>query len=100
MPGMDRTGPQGMGPMTGGARGLCGGTPAGNGYTGCRGGGARRGRGVKMGRGMGYAPINTLTGEGNRADFLKAESDSLKNRLDFIQKELDNITSTEKTDNE
>ena len=98
MPGMDRTGPQGMGPMTGGARGLCGGAPAGSGFFGrCGGGYARRGKGG-MGRGMGFGPAIPPAGDVNRADFLKAEAVSLKNRLDFIQKELDNITVLEKTD--
>jgi uncharacterized protein DUF5320 len=45
MPGFDRTGPQGMGPMTGGARGRC--NPSG---TGMAAGGYGYGRGMAYGR--------------------------------------------------
>ena len=55
MPGFDRTGPQGMGPMTGGRRGMCGGGStqavygAGYGY----GRGRRQGGGFRFGAGYG-----------------------------------------------
>ncbi len=95
MPGMNGTGPQGMGPRTGGGRGLCGGTPASGGFFGrCGGGYARHGRGVGMG--LGYQNVSGWGG--NREDFLKSEAVHLKNRLDFIQKELDNIPVTQETD--
>ncbi|GEM_PF-744771 len=62
MPGLDRTGPRGEGPLTGGRRGLCGGAdyrglgPVG-GYGVGRGGrpwGGGRGRAWGGGRGWGY----------------------------------------------
>ena len=60
MPGFDRSGPMGAGPMTGGRRGMCGGAYGrpgnigyGYGYGAGRGLGFRRGHG--RGRGVGYA---------------------------------------------
>lgn len=57
MPGFDGTGPMGMGPMTGGARGLC--NPYAQGY-------ARRGSGPwpgwGRGRGRGFRHIYWATG--------------------------------------
>ena len=52
MPGFDGTGPQGWGPMTGGARGFC--NPAGAGYGAGRGRGFGRGFVPGYGRGMGF----------------------------------------------
>jgi len=56
MPGFDRTGPQGQGPMTGGGFGYCGaGRRRGDlsAIGGGRGFGPGRGRGMARGRGMG-----------------------------------------------
>ncbi len=59
MPGLDRRGPAGSGPMTGGRRGLCGrmgkgaGIPAGEGFDYGRGRGFRRGAGRGFGPGRG-----------------------------------------------
>jgi hypothetical protein len=63
MPGFDRTGPQGQGPMTGGGFGYCGAgrrrgdlSALGGGYGrpgGGRGFGSGRGRGMARGRGIG-----------------------------------------------
>ena len=66
MPSGDKTGPSGLGPMTGRAAGYCAGTPVPGfmnpmrGYG--RGGGRGRGRGLRMGRGFGrgwrvYHPV-------------------------------------------
>lgn len=52
MPGFDRTGPMGAGPMTGGARGFC--NPAYAGYGPSYGGGFVSGRGLGRGRGRGF----------------------------------------------
>ena len=52
MPGLDGTGPRGMGPMTGGGRGFC--NPGGMG--GGWGRGIGGGRGMGWGRGISYAP--------------------------------------------
>ena len=104
MPGFDRTGPTGAGPMTGGARGLC--YPANAGYNprfteglsygrglglrrGFRGGfGADRGRGRGFGRG--YAGYPPAVGTGYRLSAAE-EMDVLKADADFMQKSLDAI---------
>ena len=61
MPGFDRTGPMGAGPMTGGARGLCNPATAGavrayGGYAGGYGYGYGRGMGFRRGFRGGYGP--------------------------------------------
>ena len=81
MPGLDGTGPRGMGPMTGGARGWCnpygpqnyGGTPYGmpSGYGGAMPGfgmgmGYGRGMGMGYGRGMGMGGRGRGMGMGRR----------------------------------
>jgi len=71
MPGMDGTGPRGLGPMTGGGRGLCNpsfagaGSSYGGAYSSPYGGGypygygtAPYGGGSPYGYGMGYAPYS------------------------------------------
>ena len=76
MPGNDRTGPQGYGPMTGRGLGPCG-------------MGFRRGAGMGLGRGMGmrsgyaYQP----TKEQELAD-LKAEKDFIEHELEGIKVRL------------
>ena len=107
MPGFDKTGPMGEGPMTGGARGRC--NPDSAGYDprfyrggnrglglrrGFRGGvGPRMGRGRWAGRGYGWFPPAIdpgfpadATGE---IEVLKAEGDYLKNSLDAINKRIE-----------
>ncbi|MFC1876877.1 DUF5320 domain-containing protein [Thermodesulfobacteriota bacterium] len=56
MPGLDRSGPMGSGPMTGGRRGLCG--QAGSGYDMPVSGGLGYGRGLGLRRGLrgGFGP--------------------------------------------
>ena len=102
MPGYDRTGPMGAGPMTGGARGRChpatGGTiPA---YTGGygRGLGLRRsfrggygpGGGRGCGYGRGYGSYSPAVGPAYSMD-VAAEMDMLKAQADYMQKSLDAI---------
>lgn len=110
MPGLDGTGPQGEGPMTGGARGFC--NPAGTayrprygwGYGYGRGWGFRRGFGPGYGLGWGYgrgfgrggyypgwggayAPVYGPpypTDPAQEARMLKAEADSMRSALDEI----------------
>ena len=107
MPGFDKTGPMGGGPMTGGARGRC--YPDSSGYDprfyrggnrglglrrGFRGGvGLRRGRGRRAGRGYGWFPPAIdpgfpadATGE---VGMLKAQADYLKNSLNAITERID-----------
>ena len=60
MPGFDRTGPQGAGPMTGGRRGYC--NPATAGSAPAYFGGYGYGRGLGLGRGPrgGYGPVRGM----------------------------------------
>ena len=105
MPGFDRSGPMGLGPMTGGRRGLC--NPAATGYdnrfVGTFGFGRRMGfgRGFRggFGRGMGrafgwkgwyqpsYYPAYAQSPE-EELDMLKAEANSVKNSLDMINRRI------------
>jgi len=98
MPGGNRTGPAGMGPMTGRGAGFCAGynTPGYSHPVVGRGMGMGRGRGMGLGRGMGrgfggwggfgYAapPVaQTLTGE--------QELEGLKGQAEYIESSLDQI---------
>jgi hypothetical protein len=96
MPGLNRRGPEGMGPMTGGGRGLC--NPA-NRSIFCRGFSAIDGRG--SGRGIGFG----LRGWGrNRGSFcydsnqeervLRSEAEMLKNELEAVEKRINDLEKT------
>ena len=112
MPGFDGTGPQGNGPMTGGARGYCNtgyqrntyvsgrGYGTGRGFRGGFGGGFGRGRGY--GRGFGwrgapqpygawYGPADTYAAP--YAMKPEDELNMLKNDLDAINKRIKEIES-------
>lgn len=106
MPGFDRNGPMGAGPMTGGGGGRCNpaNARAGGPYVGSyrRGLGLRRGfrcgfnRGMGTGRGFGrgygwypaaagaIAPVEPAF----EVDILKAETDDLKKSLEAINKRI------------
>lgn len=108
MPGFDRTGPSGAGPMSGGARGFC--NPAATGYRSSMYGGAGFGRGMGLGRGFrggtgwrmkggfgrrygGYQPAyfnpNPYAMDAvSELDILKAQADSYKSTLDAINKRM------------
>jgi len=105
MPGFDRSGPMGVGPMTGGRRGLC--NQATTGYDTQFGGTFGFGRGMGLGRGfrggfrpgMGralgrrnwsqpaYYPAYTQNPE-EELNMLKAEANSVKNSLDMIHRRI------------
>ncbi len=112
MPGFDRTGPMGSGPMTGGGRGRCNPAMAGNipayaggygygcglglrrGFRGGYGPGAGRRRGV--GRGYGWyppaaGPVYSM-GAAGEIDMLKAEADYMKKSLDAINKRIGELS--------
>ena len=110
MPGFDRTGPMGAGPMTGGARGLCNPATAGTvraygGYGYGRGLGLRRGfrggygPGRGWGRGYGREYIGYPDAVGpvfpvdspDEIDMLKAQADSLKASLSAINRRLGDL---------
>lgn len=105
MPGFDRSGPMGAGPMTGGRRGLC--NPATTGYGTRSAGSVGFGRGMRLGRGfrggfrpgMGrafgrmswsqpaYYPAYAQNPE-EELNMLKAEANSVKNSLDMIHRRI------------
>lgn len=94
MPGLDQTGPMGVGPMTGGGRGRCQGADVVNGGAFFR----NRGRltGVRNGRGFSF---NCGSGRGrwNRPGFasdpmnLGEEISNLKSEAEFLKNDLDRI---------
>ncbi len=111
MPGFDRTGPTGAGPMTGGARGLC--NPANAGYNprftegfsygrglglrrGFRGGfGPDRGWGRGFGRGYEWYPPavgpDYPAGASDEIDMLKADANYMQKSLDAIYKRIEKL---------
>ena len=108
MPGFDRSGPTGAGPMTGGARGFCN-SPA-SGYARPYGRGMGFGRGVRGGygaamgmkRGIGrsfgwcrwYPPAYGSDDSFDQAaeiNMLKAEADVMKNALDSINQRIEDL---------
>jgi len=111
MPGFDRTGPEGTGPMTGGARGLCNPAGANAGSAGAYG----RGRGLGYGRGFrggfgpgrglrrgfgprGYAPAYAAqtypAGGRNELSALKAQAADMKGALDEINHRIAELEET------
>ncbi len=126
MPGGDRTGPAGMGPMTGRAAGYCTGNSV-PGYMnpyGGRYGGAGRAFGAGFGRGRGYRNRFYATGlpgwarynmgypawggaEGypypvdiepeQEKEMLKSQSEALKKEMEQIKKRLDEISKEKGT---
>jgi len=117
MPRGDRTGPNGMGPMTGRAAGFCAGydrpgymNPAGGqGYYGRgygRGMGFGYGRGLGRGRGYGrgfapaypvaYAPYPASAQAENEKDYLENELNMLKEDMKHIETRLNEIKAAEK----
>ncbi len=95
MPGLNRRGPDGMGPMTGGGRGLC--NPANRSFFGrCFSFIGGRGRGLGMGRrgGLGYTgPANN--GSNQEEAFLRSEAEMLKNELEAVEKRISELNKTE-----
>jgi hypothetical protein len=96
MPGFDRTGPMGMGPMTGGRRGLCNPATAasaraftgGYGYFG--GLGLRRGFRGGFGRGRGYGWYPPVAGPVYAVDTV-GELEALRNEADYLKSSLDSV---------
>lgn len=106
MPGLDRTGPMGMGPMTGGGWGFCGPYGRFRGWWGFgRGRGFRGGFGRGFGRGFGwwgpqpawgpwYGPSHAvpygMTPE-EEIDVLKDEATALKNELEAVNRRIEEL---------
>jgi hypothetical protein len=101
MPGFDRSGPQGMGPRTGGARGAC--NPAAAGYGAASGRGMGYGRGFRNGFGRGRGLRQGITGgttlyppaapmdQTAELDMLKADAMSMKYGLEMIKRRIDEL---------
>ena len=83
MPGFDGTGPRGMGPMTGGGRGVC--SPYGMRAT-------WRPYGARRWAGYGYAAEAPPTRE-QEIDFLKSETQALKRTLEGIDARIEELTA-------
>ena len=115
MPGFDRTGPMGGGPMTGGARGYCnprspvrtgagpyyGGAGYGRGLGLRRGfGGGRGGRGWGRGYGMGgnwsapysAAPTPGYMDSGDELEYLKQQAEDMADALNAINQRIDALS--------
>ena len=117
MPGFDKTGPQGMGSMTGGARGYCA-VPAGAGFVG-------RGRGAGMGRGFGFngrgrggmgmgmgrrgfgyqnlgavgaVPVNTPMTETQERSELQRQAQYIQSELEQIQSRITQLDESSTSD--
>lgn len=97
MPGLNGTGPRGLGPLTGRGMGVCGTNGATNAYGYGRGLGY--GRGFGCGRGFrGYGYNNNFTQNSqipmnaeNEKSLLQNQEEFLKSQLASIQKRLDEI---------
>ncbi len=91
MPGLDRTGPQGQGSMTGGARGNCNSANSSRGFGRRVSSGQNRRAGLGRGKGQGFGR-NIEAGEFNTADeklgLLKAEVELLNKKIVDIEKKL------------
>jgi len=108
MPGGDRSGPRGMGPMTGRAAGVCAGYPGPGSFNPIRGRGYGMGRGGGWGRGWrgqgfaygpawgaprwGYEPVAVPADE---AEWLRTQANALQQQLDAINSRLDEIEPEE-----
>jgi len=101
MPGGDRTGPMGMGPMTGRGSGNCAvllpvghtNTMPGRGFARGRGG---RGLGRGFRRGMDYSPVLSSQEE---AKLLKTETSSMQNEINSINARIKELESANVQEN-
>ena len=114
MPGFDRTGPMGAGPMTGGARGVCNPQDDGRRGTGPYYGGAGYGRGLGLRRGFGGGRGDRGWGRGygmganwpeppyargymgpnDDLEYLKQQADDMADALDAIKNRIDRLSKT------
>jgi len=97
MPGYDKTGPLGDGPMSGWGRGTCGSnrsgwTAMGRGFGGNF--GFRRGMRAGYGRRIGMRALGSET-EGGQSD-LKSQIDDLRRSLTDIEQQLDRISQRDR----
>lgn len=104
MPGFNRTGPSGTGPMTGRQMGRCSGNSAdfpGRGFRNFRRGfrglgrGAGRGAGFRRGNPFGYSHEDFAPGVSDET-LLENEVRTLKDQLSHVEKELENIRKSKR----
>ena len=97
MPRRDGSGPAGQGPLTGRGLGNCTGVQN-TAYGYGRGFGMGMGRGAGYGRGFGgyYAATPAPVAYTSQKDFLTAQQDDLKNRLEIINSQLNNLAEDSK----
>ncbi|GBC61046.1 hypothetical protein DENIS_2006 [Desulfonema ishimotonii] len=111
MPGFDKTGPRGMGPMTGGGRGYCpsgsagGRGPAAGGYGRGAGFGRGAGRGfggrqrAGWGRGWETSPAGEVPASAMSRDeemeMLRVEAEHVKNTLEALNRRLEALENAE-----
>ena len=91
MPGGDRTGPLGMGPMTGRGAGFCARFRGGRGFGGCRGNGFGRGGGWYFSHpayGLDDEPFWEQEADKEEMSILKNQIKDLQAELDLIKKRL------------
>jgi hypothetical protein len=87
MPGFDGTGPNGMGPMTGGGRGFC--NPAGRWAAWWPSGMRRWGSyGLPRYGAYGYPPPATGASREQELEFLKGQAEALRAELNEIEAEI------------
>lgn len=111
MPGLDRSGPMGAGPMTGGRKGLCGSKRDAATMPGYHGGGfgygrgmgnrhsfgACQGRGRGAGRFFGQGTVPAAYGSGyamskvDEMSVLRTDAEVMKNSLEAIQRRIDEL---------
>jgi hypothetical protein len=93
MPGLNRRGPEGMGPMTGGGRGLC--NPANRsifsrGFSAVMGG--CRGRGMGFGLRRWGRDRSSFSYDSNQeAAALRSEAEMLKNELEAVERRINDL---------
>lgn len=92
MPGLDRTGPMGAGPMTGRGLGLCGGA-----RPGLLGWGRGRGAGFGLGLGLGWrrgacrwAQQSPLA-PADEAQLLQRQADALEQQLTAVKRRIESL---------
>jgi hypothetical protein len=103
MPGFDRSGPMGAGPMTGGGFGLCGGRVdagraslgLGRGFRGGFGRGAGFGGNLRYrARGWGFGPLDRgPAGPADEKTILEAQVAGLRSELEVLQRRLADLTA-------
>ncbi|MEE4357555.1 MAG: DUF5320 domain-containing protein [Desulfococcaceae bacterium] len=100
MPGYDRTGPRGTGPMTGGGFGFCNAAGGfnrqnfGRGYGRCRPGGRRQGRGFGPAWGTNWAtPAYSapVMNKEQEIEMLRAEAENLAEMMKSVSQRLESL---------